>query len=254
MSGRLHELTGPEIADALGPDSVVLQPIGAVEQHGPHLPLGTDAVIAAEVAERVAERTDVDLWLLPPLSYSKSNEHAWSPGTVWLSATTLLSVLDDIGRCVATTPARRLVFLNGHGGNSSLLSVALREIRLAHGLLTFLCHPSLPPDQGGTSTEHELGFGIHAGHNETSVMLHLRPDLVHLDRAVRTVPEWLADNDHVRFGGKVPFGWLSNDFDPSGVIGDPTTATAEIGEGLVGAAVASLAEQLAEIAAFDYPG
>ncbi len=92
---------------------------------------------------------DLDLWLLPPLAYTKSNEHAWSAGTVWLSASTLLAVLDDIGRSVATLPAKRLVFLNGHGGNSSLLNVACRELRLKHGLMTFLAHPFVPPDQGG---------------------------------------------------------------------------------------------------------
>ncbi len=98
----------------------------------------------------VDERGDEhDLWLLPSLAYTKSNEHAWSRGTVWLSATTMLAVLDDIGRSRGDLPARRLVFLNGHGGNSALLNVACREVRLRHGLMTFLAHPSVPPDQGG---------------------------------------------------------------------------------------------------------
>jgi creatinine amidohydrolase len=252
VPARLDELAGPEVAERLTAESVLLQPIGAIEQHGPHLPLNTDHVIASELAELVATGLDgeVDLWLLPPIAYSKSNEHAWSPGTVWLSATTLLAVLDDVGRCLATTAARRLVFLNGHGGNSALLDVACRELRLAHGLATFLCHPFLPPDHGGPSTEHELGMGIHAGRDETSMMLHLRPDLVKMDRAERRVPEWLAANEHVRFGGSVSFGWLSDDFDPSGVIGDPTGATAEIGAAHVEAAVAALLEQLREVASF----
>ena len=94
---------------------------------------------------------------------------------------TLLAVLDDIGRCVATTAARRLVFFNGHGGNSALLNVANRELRLRHGLMTFLAHPGLPPDQGGDSAPSELGMGVHGGTDETSLMLHLAPDLVDLD-------------------------------------------------------------------------
>ena len=124
---HLADLRAPQVAELIGPDSVLVQPLGAIEQHGPHLPFSTDYVIAGEVAEAVVqERGDeLDLWLLPALAYTKSNEHAWSAGTVWLSATTLLAVLDDIGRSLATLPAKRVVFLNGHGGNSSLLNVAL---------------------------------------------------------------------------------------------------------------------------------
>ncbi len=253
-SRRFEDLSGPEIAELITESSVIVQPVGAVEQHGPHLPLSVDHVIAHEsAAALVAEHGDAhDLWLLPTLSVSKSNEHAWSPGTLWLSAETLLAVLRDIGRCVATTAARRLVFLNGHGGNSSLLNVACREIRLQTGLMTFLVHPFVPPDQGGKSPEAELGMGIHGGHRETSVFMHLRPRLVHLERAERAVPAGLAQNRYVRFGGMASFGWLSNDFGPHGHIGDPTGATAEEGKLLFETAITLLGEQMAEIAAFDF--
>src|SRR3712207_3283988 len=162
-SRRLADLRAPEVAQRMTDRSIVVQPLGAIEQHGPHLPLSTDALVATAVAEAAIEEygDEVDAWLLPTLTYTKSNEHAWSPGTIWLSATTLLAVLDDIGRCIATTPARRLVFLNGHGGNSALVNVANREIRLAHGLMTFLAHPGLPADQGGASPAAELGMGVH---------------------------------------------------------------------------------------------
>jgi creatinine amidohydrolase len=250
----LHELSAPEIGAALNEGSVVVQPVGAVEQHGPHLPLSTDLLIADAAARAVVDRygDELDLWCLPPLAYSKSDEHAWSAGTVWLSATTMMAVLDDIGRCVATTPARRLVSLNGHGGNSALLAVANRELRRHHGLLTVLLHPFVPPDHGGPSTETELGMGIHAGLHETAVVLHLRPDLVDMARATRNVPEELAANRHVRFGGSVPFGWLSDDFGPDGHIGDPTDATAELGKELFEAAVILLGEQLREVAGFSF--
>jgi creatinine amidohydrolase len=252
---HLAELRGPQVGELLSERSILVQPIGAVEHHGPHLPLDTDLVIAREVAEAtVAEHGDaVDAWLLPPLAYSKSNEHAWAQGTVWLSASTLLAILDDLGRSVARTPARRLVLFNGHGGNSALLAVALRELRLHHGLLTFLAHPSLPPDQGGGSPPEELGMGIHGGTDETSLMLHLRPGHVAADAAPRNVPEHLAGNRHVRFGGPVAFGWLSNDFGPGGYIGDPTAATAERGKLLFEGAVRSFADALDEVAAFDLP-
>jgi creatinine amidohydrolase len=252
---RLGELRGPEIATALSERSILVQPLGAIEQHGPHLPFNTDAVVATAVAEAAcaaAVGEGLDVWLLPTLDYTKSNEHAWAPGTIWLTARTLLAVLDDIGRCVATTPARRLLFLNGHGGNSSLLNVACRDIRLAHGLKTFLTHPGVPVDQGGTSPASELGMGVHGGTDETSIMMHLRPDLVDLSKAARKVPAKIADNRYVRFGGRVSFGWLSNDFDPEGYIGDPTVANADRGRQLFEGSVSALVEALHEIADFDF--
>jgi creatinine amidohydrolase len=255
VSRNLADLRAPQVAELVTDRAIIVQPLGAIEQHGPHLPFNTDLLIATRVAEAAVERAaadGLDAWLLPALAYTKSNEHAWSAGTIWLSADTLLRVLDDIGRCVATTAARKLVFFNGHGGNSSLVGVANREIRLAHGLMTFLGHPSVPPDQGGTSSNEELGMGIHGGLGETSLMLHLAPELVDMSSATRNVPEHLATNEYVRFGGKVGFGWLSNDFGPDGHIGDPTGATAAHGADRFEAAVQAFTAALAEIAQFEF--
>lgn len=246
------ELRAPEFGE-LGPETIAILPVGSAEQHGPHLPLNTDFVVADSLARDVAagHGDELSLLLLPSLAVSKSNEHAWSPGTLWLSAPTLLAVLDELARCVATTPVRKLVFLNGHGGNSALLQVASRDLRLAHGLATFVMHPSLPPDHGGTAPAAELGMGIHAGLEETSVMLYLRPDLVRLDLGKRSVPEHLASFERVGFGKEVSFGWLSDDFGTDGTLGDPTGATAELGKRQYEAMVAAAALSLAEIAAFD---
>lgn len=254
MSRRYEDLKGPEIGRVITPSTILLLPIGAIEQHGPHLPLSVDSVIAEEVATAVVASCgeELDVWQLPTLSISKSNEHAWSPGTLYLSPETLLAVLRDIGRSIASTKAERLVLLNGHGGNTTHLVTVLRELRLAHGLKTFLMHPSLPPAYGGTSTEEEMGMGIHGGLNETSVFMHLRPGQVDLSKAERKVPERLAENSHVKFGGSVSFGWLSNDFDPDGYIGDPTGANAELGKRLFDNAVATLAEAMAEVKTFDF--
>ncbi len=256
-SRRLEDLTLPQVKEMIGPSSILMLPIGSVEQHGPHLPLTTDHLVASEAAEAVARRCggELDLWLLPTLAVSKANEHAWAPGTLWLRATTLLSVIQDIASSAATTGAQRLVFLNAHGGNTALLVVACREVRLATGLQTFLLHPFLPPDHGGRSTTapaDELGMGIHGGYDETSMMLHLRPDLVDMSLAVRRVPDRMADNRHVRFGGSVPFGWTSDDFGPHGHIGDPVGANAQQGQALFEGAVELLCEQLAEIGKFDF--
>jgi creatinine amidohydrolase len=252
MTRVFADLRAPEIAD-LSPGAVAILPIGSVEQHGPHLPLSTDLVVADSLAKDVvaAYGDEIDLLLLPTLAYSKSNEHAWSAGTMWLSATTMLAMLDDLGRCLATTPVERVVFLNGHGGNSALLQVASRDIRLAHGLRTFVMHPSVPPDQGGAGLAAELGMGIHAGIEETSVMLHLRPDLVRLELGVRSVPEHLASFERVGFGKSVSFAWLSDDFGTDGTIGDPTGASAERGKARYEAMVETAAASLREIARFD---
>lgn len=253
-SRHLADLRAPELPGALTKDSVIVLPLGAIEQHGPHLPLNTDFVVADEVSKAAVEKVgeETNAWLLPTLPFTKSNEHAWSAGTMWLSATTLMAVLDDIARSVASTPARKLLFINGHGGNSALTAMMNREIRLKWGLQTFLAHPHMPADQGGSSADSELGMGVHGGMDETSVMLHLRPELVDMSVAVRRVPEKLAQNDHVRFGGKVAFGWLSNDFFPDGHIGDPTGANAEIGSRMFDSAVASLSGALREISTFDF--
>lgn len=258
-SRRLAELRASDLGDKLSPGSTLVLPLGAIEQHGPHLPFNTDLVIAEACAEAVVQSAgeSLDLWLLESLAYTKSNEHAGTPGTVWLGPETMLSVLDDIARSVAETPAKKLALLNGHGGNSSLLNVACREMRLNHGLETFLLHPSLPPDQGGTDgldpeTTSELGMGIHAGKAETSIMLHLRPELVRMELAARNVPEHLANNRHVRFGGSVTFGWLANDFGTSGVIGDPTGADEATGASLFKLAVEQLVEAFGEIRNFRF--
>jgi creatinine amidohydrolase len=257
VAAFIQNLTGPDAAESLD-GATVLLPIGAIEQHGPHLPLSTDYVIAAEAAKAVVGELgdELDLYVLPTLAFSKSNEHAWSSGTIWLSNDTLHRVVDDVARCVAASGAARLVFLNGHGGNSTLLNVACREARLTHGLLTFLVHPFPPPayspprpDAGQSS---ELGMGIHGGLDETAVMLHLAPGTVDMSKAVRNVPEWLTGNEHVRFGGSVQFGWLSNDFGPDGHIGDPTGATAEYGAELFDNAVRVLCAQLREICEFEF--
>jgi creatinine amidohydrolase len=240
----------------MGPGIVAIQPIGAIEHHGPHLPLATDAIIAEEVARAVVEdRADLPLALLPTLSYGLSSEHLWAPGTISLSPSTMLSVLDEVGASLARAGVPRLVFLNGHGGNSALLRVACREIRVRHGLLTFLVHPHLPVDQGGESNaaDPEEGFAVHGSAGETSMVLHLRPDLVDMSLAETSLPRWLADYHHIGFGGEVSFGWTSEDIAPSGVIGDPTLASAERGKAGFESCVERLGSVMAEVSRFYYP-
>ena len=253
-SRLLGDLSALQLSAELSKDSIVVLPLGAIEQHGPHLPLNTDFVVADAVSRAAVEKfgAETNAWLLPTLPFTKSNEHAWAAGTMWLSATTMMAVIDDIGRCVASTPAKKIMFINGHGGNSALMAMMNRELRLKYGLQTFLAHPHMPADQGGSSAESELGMGVHGGVDETSVMLHLRPDLVDMSLAVRRVPEGLAKNEQVKFGGRVAFGWLSNDFFPEGHIGDPTGASVELGARMFSSAVDSLGVAMQEISRFDF--
>jgi creatinine amidohydrolase len=258
-SRRLAELSGPAAAAALGPESLVVVPTGAIEHHGPHLPLITDLLLAdliSAAAVPQAAMEGLDAWLLPALAYTKSDEHHWAPGTIWLTWDTMMRTVTDIGRAVAATPARKLVFCNGHGGNTALLQVALREIRRLFGLQTFLM-PSLvmnvePPDGEGLD---EHGLGIHGGAAETSILMHLRPDLVDLSLAQRWVPEHLAGLEYLGFNGRpVSFGWLSNDFGPSGVLGDPTQSTQAYGKALFDDSVRQAVASLHEIAGFSPSG
>lgn len=195
---------------------------------------------------------ELDLWLLPPLAYGKSNEHAWAAGTLWLSAATLLSVLDGLGRAVAATPIHRLVFVNGHGGNTSLLDIACRDLRHKYGLLTFLVHPSLPPDHGGRGNQAELGMGIQAGLQEAALLLHLRADLVDIAAARSNVPAYQQRYAHLGFGKPARVGWLASDFGPSGAIGDRSGATEELGQQLFQDIVTSLGDALADVARFEF--
>jgi creatinine amidohydrolase len=250
---ELAELSGPRLATTLTADSIILLPTGSIEHHGPHLPLATDLIMADLVSSKIVDAAvdaGLDVWRLPPLAYTKSDEHHWATGTMWISWDTLMRTLVDIGQSVANTPAKTLVFYNGHGGNTALLMVALRELRIRFGLRTFLMNAGMPAGDGIDGPD-ERGFGIHGGHGETSMLMALRPELVDLSVTERWVPDQIADFEHVKFnGGSVAFGWTSNDFGPSGVIGDPTAASAEWGSELLSRSVTQGVAELREIARF----
>lgn len=259
MSRRWADLPAPRLSGLLDERSILVLPVGAIEQHGPHLPLSTDVLVPEAVGAAAVDRAaaeGLDVWLLPTLSVSKSDEHAWSPGTLWLSADTLLAVLRDLGRSIAATGARKLVFLNGHGGNTALLQVANRELRRLHDLQPFTMPAGVQRAGTGAGEEpDERGFGIHGGWAETSLVMHLAPDLVDAGAFARAIPDELSDFTHIGFNGRpVTFGWLSDDFDASGVIGDPTGSTAAAGARLFGASIDFVVEALHEVDRFPLAG
>jgi creatinine amidohydrolase len=163
--------------------TVAVLPIGAVEQHGSHLPVGTDTIIGAEFAERVAGR--LNAYLLPPVAISSSIEHRQAKGTVYLKATTLGLVIRDIAECLNDAGYTKLILINGHGGNW-ILKPTIRQLnRDLDGLETILIHTSAGAERQNEVVAHKQ-HDIHAGEKETSIMLHLHPQLV---APIKELPE-----------------------------------------------------------------
>lgn len=252
QSRYLAHLAWPEVVALDKTEGVVILPIGAIEQHGPHLPTLTDTLLVTHVldATLAALPAEVKAWALPPLNYGKSNEHTGFPGTIKLSATTLLAVLHDIAQSVSEAGFRRLALINGHGGNSALLEVAARDIRAATGLMCFCLQPGLYVDPPFPITAEEQRLGFHAGELETSLVLAIAPELVDMNKAVThfaTFPE--TDTDLFYFG-RAATAWLSRDWSETGVFGDATLGTAEKGDALIAAAVVRLCKLIAAISRF----
>jgi creatinine amidohydrolase len=254
---RLHWLASPEIAAIAKEDALVVQPIASVEQHGPHLPCYTDSLVAEGLTERALAVTpeDVNVWTLPVIAYGKSNEHLGFPGTIALSARTLMAVCRDVGRSVARSGFRKLAFVNGHGGQPHLLELVARDIREETGLQVFPLFPYRLGVPGGVvSSDEELAYGIHAGELETSMVLALAPEAVRVDRLkpggdrVRALYGGLS---YLSLEGALPTAWLTRDLSASGVIGDPTRASAEQGERAVAHLADGLSRVFAEICAFE---
>jgi len=249
----LAHLAWPDIAALDKSDGVVILPIGAIEQHGPHLPTVTDSLLVTHLldATLAALPESVNAWALPPLNYGKSNEHTGFPGTIKLSAATLLAVLHDIAESLHEAGFRRLALINGHGGNSALLEVAARDIRAATGLHCFCLQPGLYVDPPFAISAEEKRLGFHAGELETSLMLAIAPDLVDMDKAITHFAHFPETETELFFFGAASTAWLSRDWSPSGIFGDATLGTAEKGQALIAAAVTRLGKIITALSRFE---
>ena len=237
--------------------AVALLPVGATEQHGPHLPLSTDTTLAEGIARAAAARAErAQVYLLPPVAYAKSDEHLSYPGTLTLDAETLLATLTLIGRSVARAGLRKLVLLNAHGGNVPVNQIVARRLRIEEGMLCVTAGwMSMGYPEGLVSAE-ERRDGIHGGLVETAAMLHLAPELVDMSRAENFVPASAAvaeENEIYRMLGPVGCGWISEDLHPAGVAGNASRANSEIGKALVEHAAGRYARLLDEVAAQPLP-
>lgn len=254
---HLDRMTSPEVAAAAAsPNAVVVQPIGAVEQHGRHLPCGVDAIIAGALVEAALDRTPdhIGVWTLPTMPYGKSNEHVGFPGTISLSADTLYALCRDIGRSVAASGFRKLAFVNGHGGQPQLLETVARDIRIETGLQVFPIHAYRLPAMHGVDAA-DGDWGIHGGEVETSLMLAIEPGAVRFDRAAAWIPpvsERFRRYRILSLEGGVPTAWVTSDLSASGVIGDPTGSTAASGRSILDLLASDLATAFEEIADFEF--
>jgi creatinine amidohydrolase/Fe(II)-dependent formamide hydrolase-like protein len=230
----LGELTFPEIAGKLKESSILCLPIGAIEQHGAHLPLNTDVVVAEEITRALIARwgDPFDLWQLPTLSISLSREHDWAPGTLSLSVQTFAALLTDMGRAlVRALPARNLVIVNGHGGIRGILENLLHELAGDLALNACVIHPF-----DLAKTVSSPGPDVHGGVGETSVMLALAPELVRSDMIAQADPRPAADDiAALIYDRGVTWPWRSDDprLAQMGIIGDPREASAEHGRAMV---------------------
>ncbi|KIC51306.1 creatininase family protein [Tateyamaria sp. ANG-S1] len=233
MSARdWANLRMPEFDD-LDPDrTIVLLPTAAIEQHGPHLPVGTDTLIAEGMldAVRAVCPDDLDLLILPVQAIGKSNEHLWAAGTCTLTAETALRAWTEIGLSVARAGLKKLMIVNSHGGNLDLISILSRELRVQAGMLAVKTQWGSFGAPDGLFSAQEDMFGIHGGDRETSLMLTFRPETVDMGAARDFRSS--AETATIPPIGPISYGWIASDLSDNGVVGEAHLATADKGRAL----------------------
>jgi creatinine amidohydrolase len=251
------DYTSRDLAQLPRQTLIAVLPLGATEQHGPHLPIGTDASIVDGVVAAAIERLpdELPVLFLPALAYGKSNEHSRYPGTVTLPVEVLLPLWGAIAESVVRAGVRKFVLFNAHGGQMNAMDIAVRDLRERHaGLLAVSAHwytLGLPP---GLVGDHELQHGIHGGELETSLMLALRPDAVRMDRAQAfgSLTETLErENRFLSITTRGKIGWQMQDLNPLGACGDATRGSADKGRAVLDHVAARFVELLHEVHRFD---
>jgi creatinine amidohydrolase len=251
-------LTWTTIRDMPDKENVVLlQPVGAIEQHGPHLPLIVDAAIATAVVGQALEKLDpaIPAYALPTLFYGKSNEHWHFPGTITLTAQTLIATLMEVGESLYRAGFRKWALVNGHGGQPQIMEIVARDLHQQHA--DFLVFPlfvwRVPNNALDYLTPKEAELGIHAGDAETSLLLSLLPDQVKMDQAITEYPQDLPTDSLLSMEGSLPFAWTTRDLSQSGILGDPTVATAAKGDRILNSLSHSWAQVIQDIYKFQQP-
>jgi creatinine amidohydrolase len=215
--------------------TIAVLPLAAIEQHGPHLPVSTDATIMEGMLQTVAARLpdDLDVRILPIQAVGKSNEHLLSAGTLTLPAAILIEAWTELGVSVARAGVRKFVVVNSHGGNEEIMGIVTRELRVRHRMLAVKTSWQRFGRPEGLFSELEDRHGIHGGDVETSLMLHFRPDLVDMSKAenfVSSVARAETEFGLLRQTGTHAFAWMAPDLNPNGVVGNASLATAGKGK------------------------
>jgi creatinine amidohydrolase len=247
-----QEMTWPEF-DALDKERVIaVLPVAAIEQHGPHLPVYVDTCINEGIVRRTIELLpdQLPVTFLPTMPVGKSNEHIDFPGTLTLSAETLTRLWTEIGESVARAGIRKFVIFNSHGGQPQVAEIVCRDLRVRHRMFAVTINTYGLGKPPGAFPADELRFGIHAGSSETSVMMHLRGDLVKESerRDFQPTTARLAKESPILAGeGRIAFGWQVQDLHPMGAAGNALDADAERGRRVVEHAATRFVQALAEI-------
>jgi creatinine amidohydrolase len=253
-SGDWQNLTTRDFGSVDVERTIAVLPVAAVEQHGPHLPLATDALINEGIIRATLERLpkSVTVLVLPAFSIGASLEHADFPGTLSIDAETLLRVWLDIGASVARAGMRKLVIFNTHGGQKALVDLAAPRLRVAHDLFVVRANYFSLGAPDGLFSADEWVDGIHGGEVETSLMLHLAPNLVRreaLENFAGLSAELARENELLGAEKPIGFGWKAQDLNPAGVCGNAAAADAERGARYLEHLAQRFAALLAEVAA-----
>ena len=250
------EIDWPLISSADAARWIAVLPLAATEQHGPHLPVGTDVMIGEAYLARVRELLPpgIPATFLPVQPVGISTEHIHYPGTLTLPTEVALKAWMGLGESVARTGIRKLVMVTSHGGNSAAMSLVAQDLRAHHGLLAVTTSWSRFGTPEGLFPAEELRHGIHGGAVETSIMLARYPQHVRNDAIADFRPRSIAMEKQYRWLSAhrpVPFAWQAQDLHPSGAAGDATLATAEKGERLLDHGAHAFCELLADVDKFD---
>ncbi len=237
---------------------IALMPVAAIEQHGPHLPVSVDTDLNYGVIDHAARHLTGGFRVvaLPVLAIGKSNEHRDFRGTLSIGAETLLRYWMDVAESVLRAGFRKIVVLNSHGGQPQLVEILVRELRVRHAALAVSASTFGFGVPDGLFDADELRHGIHGGAVETSMMLHLHPDRIRHD-AIADFPSAGAaierDYAELRLEGPVGIGWMTQDVNPDGAVGNALLATAEAGARCLDHAGAGLARLLADVSRYPLP-
>ncbi len=250
------DLSWPEFQAADMGRAIAVLPVAAVEQHGPHLPVGVDTFIMEGYIARVTAQVpdDLPVLFLPIQPVGKSNEHLDFPGTLTISAETAMRAWTEIGESVHRAGCRKLVIVNSHGGNVSTIDIVARDLRVRLDMLVVGAswHRFGYPD--GLYPPAERQHGIHAGEVETSLMRSFRPDLVRLAEARDFVPTSVAieaEFKQLRVTQPIGFGWMAQDVSKAGAMGNAAAATVDKGEASAAFGAAAFIDLLRDVEAFD---